>query len=141
MERIAFVQSVIQALERDGWLYKTDAGWSDFDVEIFASRWGHLYLTTVVEPHGYQKILLRCRMRTTWSLLAKLSFWGMAGLELLIIGVFRSNFPWLWLLLLTLPLFAWFIDSDRRNLQRIIVLLLDEIAGRYGSVKMRKAGH
>ncbi len=141
VERIAFVQSVIQALERDGWLYKTDAGWSDFDVEIFASRWGHLYLTTVVEPHGYQKILLRCRMRTTWSLLAKLSFWGMAGLELLIIGVFRSNFPWLWLLLLTLPLFAWFIDSDRRNLQRIIVLLLDEIAGRYGAVKMRKAGH
>ena len=139
-ERIGFVQNVILSLDKQGWQYKTDAGWSDFDIEIFASRWGHLYLTTVVEPHANNKVLLRCRMRTTWSLFAKLSFWCLAGLELLVIGIFRDNFPWLWLLLLTLPIFAWFIDSDRRNLQRIIVLLLDETALRYGAVKLRKAG-
>ncbi|MDB6028645.1 MAG: glycosyl transferase family 2 [Verrucomicrobiales bacterium] len=138
IERIEFVRLVIQTLEKQGWQYKADSGWSDFDIEIFASRWGHLYLTSVVEPHANEKVLLRCRMKTAWSLFAKLSFGTLAGLELLVIGIFRDNNPWLWLLLLTLPLFAWFIDSDRRNLQRVIVILLDEVAGRYGAKKFRK---
>ena len=84
---------VIQTLEKQGWQYKTDSGWSDFDIEIFASRWGHLYLTSVVEPYANEQVLLRCRMKTAWSLFAKLSFWTVAGLELLVIGVFRDNSP------------------------------------------------
>jgi cellulose synthase/poly-beta-1,6-N-acetylglucosamine synthase-like glycosyltransferase len=140
IERLEFVRNVIQVLEKQGWQYKTDAGWSDFDIEIFASRWGHLYLTTVVEPHQNDKILLRCRMTTAWSLFAKLSFWAVAGIQLLVIGFFRDQIPWLWLLLLTLPLFAWYIDSNGRNLQRVIVLLLDEVAGRSKAIKLRKAG-
>ncbi len=136
VERIDFVQRVTENLDRQGWQFKTDAGWSDFDIEVFASRWAHLYLTTVAEPHSHNKVSIRCRLRSAWSLFAKLSFWTIAGLELLVIGFARQSIPWLWLLLLTLPLFAWFIDADRRNLQRVIVVLLDDVAKRRGLMKL-----
>jgi hypothetical protein len=56
------------------------------------------------------------------------AFWSLCGFELLICGLLGPKLPWLWLLLLTLPLFVWFIRRQQRNLQSIMVVFLDELA-------------
>lgn len=138
IDRLDFIHGVLGALERQGWQFKTDAGWSEFDVELFGSRWSHLQLTTVAEPQPKKKQLIRCRLRTTWSLPAKVALCVAIGFELLIIGFVGQEMPWLWFILLTLPIFIWFMEQEQRDLQRLIVLQLDDVAKRHGLTKLKR---
>src|SRR5690606_14200935 len=131
--------SILARLEEQGWQYKTDTGWSEFDVEIFGNRWSHLQLTTVVEPHRGNKQMFRCRLRTTWSLPAKAAFWSAFGFDLLIIGFVGTALPWLWLLLLIQPAFIWFFDREQQDLKRVVSVMLDEIAKRRALLKVEKS--
>src|SRR5262249_37409723 len=99
-----------------------------FDVEIFGSRWNQLQLGTVAEDHAQGRHLLRCRLLVRWSLQSKVMFWGLAGLELLVLGLFSAWSHWIYLLLLLLPVFAWFLHRQGRNLQSMIVVFLDQLA-------------
>jgi hypothetical protein len=45
--------------------------------------------------------------------------------------------PALWLLLLTLPLFAWFLRREQRNLQSMIAVFLDELAKEWHLTKVQ----
>jgi hypothetical protein len=128
IDRLALVAGLLRHLDRQGWPNRADIGWSDYDVEVYDTRWSKLQLTTVTEEHPGGKQLIRCRLRPRWSLKAKLSFWLLCGLELVLVGLVASWRPWLWLLLLTLPLFAWFLRRQQRDLQSLIVVLLDRLA-------------
>ncbi|MEP6662626.1 MAG: glycosyltransferase [Verrucomicrobiota bacterium] len=136
MDRLDFVRGILERLEEQGWQYKTDSGWSEFDVEIFGNRWSHLQLTTVAEPHRGHKQLFRCRLKTSWSLPAQVAFAAALGFELLMIGIVGQVLPWLWLLLLIQPLLIWFFHREQRDLQRIIAVMLDEIAKRRALLKI-----
>ena len=57
-----------------------DIGWSDYDVEIYDTRWSRLQLTTVAEEHPEGKQLIRCRLRARWALRTKVAFWSLCGL-------------------------------------------------------------
>ncbi|HYG33856.1 MAG TPA: hypothetical protein VEC99_03675, partial [Clostridia bacterium] len=114
-------------------------GWSEYDVEIYGSRWSNLQLTTVAEDHGQGKYLARCRLCPRWSLQSKVAFWILGGLELLVLGIVGQWFPWwIWSLLLSLPLFAWFLHREQRNLQSILIVFLDELAKEWQMVKVPK---
>lgn len=128
VDRLAWVGSILNRLDQRGWPNKTDVGWSDYDVEIYDTRWSRLQLATVAETHPGGKQLFRCRLRPRWALRTKVAFWAVCGLELLLCGFLAPRLPWLWLLLLTLPLFAWFIQRQQRSLQSMISVLLDELA-------------
>lgn len=136
MDRLTFVKEILRRLDQQGWPNRSDIGWSEFDVEIYGSRWSSLQLTTVSEAHAGNKQMLRCRLRPRWSLLAKVLFWSLAGLELLVLGVLGPARPWLWLALLSLPLVAWFLISQERKLQSVIVVFLDAIARDWNLVKV-----
>ena len=58
-------------------------------------------------------------------------------MELLICGLVGPRLPWLWLLLLTLPLFVWFLRRQQRNLQSMIVVFLDELAKEWRLTKVQ----
>lgn len=137
-DRLDFVRNILMRLEEQGWQFKTDTGWSEFDVEIFGNRWTNLQLTTVAEPHCGEKQMFRCRLRTSWSLPAKVAFWSAFGFEMLIIGIVGNELPWLWLLLLIQPVFVWFFEREQRDLQRIMVVLLDDVAKRRGFSKVQQ---
>jgi GT2 family glycosyltransferase len=137
IDRLAFIGAVLRRLDQQGWPNKSDIGWSDFDVEIYGSRWSSLQLTTVAEDHPKNKQMLRCRLRARWSLQAKVAFWALCGFELLVLGFVGSWIPWLWALLLTLPLFAWFLRREQRNLQALVTVFLDELAKDWKLVKIR----
>ena len=122
-------------LDQQGWPNKADTGWCDYDLEVSGSRWSRLQLTTVTEQLTGANKLLRCRMRASWSLLARSSFWAACGLELLLAGLARDGF-WLWMLaLLGIPLltfFAWFLKQEVSNLKNVIASLVNEAARQRG---------
>jgi GT2 family glycosyltransferase len=137
IDRLALVADILQRLDQQGWRNKSDIGWSEYDLEIYGSRWSTLQLTTVAEDHPQNKQLIRCRLLTRWSLQAKVAFWSLCGFELLILGIVGGWLPWLWLLLLTLPLMAWFLRGEQRTLQSMIAVFLDELAKEWKMTKLQ----
>src|ERR1043166_9522484 len=139
LERVEFAACVIAELDRQGWPNRTDIGWSEFDVEIYGNRWSQVQLTTVSEDHPRGRRLIRCRLRARWSLQAKVAFWSLLGLELLVIGFFFSWLNGLGLLLLTLTGFAYFLSRQKRNLQSLLIVFLDELAKEWRLLKFPQA--
>jgi hypothetical protein len=139
INRFEFVADILRLLEQQGWPHKADIGWSEFDVELYGSRWSNLQLTTVTEDQAPAKHLLRCRLCPRWSLAAKVAFWSLAGLELLALGFAGHRYPWLWLLLLTLPLLAWFLRREQRTLQSMLVVFLNNLARKWALTRQPPA--
>ncbi|HEX7861665.1 MAG TPA: glycosyltransferase [Verrucomicrobiae bacterium] len=135
LDRTEFLSMIIERLDRYGWQHKVDAGWNRYDVQISGSAWSVLQLTTVSEALGHGKQLLRCRLRPTWTWFAKAFFWLMLAAELTVIGFLGRESSWPYLLLLTLPLYIWFLAQDHRNLQRLIAVFIDELAS---EMKLKK---
>jgi hypothetical protein len=128
LDRLALVADTLRQLDQQGWPNKTDTGWSDYDVEVHDTRWSRLQITTVAEEHPKGKQLIRYRLRGRWALRSKVVFWSICGFELLLCGLVARDQPWLWLLLLTLPAFAWFLRREQRSLQSMFVVFLDILA-------------
>jgi hypothetical protein len=95
-------------------------------------------MATVAEPHAGGKQLLRCRLRTAWSLSAKVALCGILGFELVLIGFIWHTLWQIWFLLLTVPAFAWYVIHDQRDLQRLISVVLDDIAQKNGMIKIKR---
>jgi len=136
-DRYFFLQGVLSKLHAEEWQYKTDAGWSDHDVEIFGSRWSRLRLTTVTEELGRGKRVFRCRLKANWSLPARIAFWAACGAESLVIAMLTPAHPWIWLLLLSLSVFGWWLERQKRNVLLWIDALLDEVAAEQNLVKIQ----
>ena len=136
MERVEFVNAILRRLDEQGWPSKTDAGWSDHDVEVFGTRWSRLQIVTASEAYVSNRRLFRVRLRAAWSLAATMAFWGALGVELLIIGFIAPDQPWLWMLLLTMPIFGWYLEQEKRNLQQLIAAFLDDVAKQRKLVKL-----
>ena len=136
LDRLALVAEILRRLEQKGWPNKSDIGWSDYDVEVSDTRWTRLQITTVAEEHPDSKQLIRCRLTARWAQRTRAIFWALCGLELFVCGLAGPQFPWLWLLLLTLPAFAWFIGGEQRNLQSMMVVFLDDLARDWRLIKV-----
>lgn len=140
LNRFAWVGDIVRRLEQRGWPHRADIGWSEYDMQIYDTRWSKLQFATVVEDWANGKRLLRCRLRGCWSLRAKVAFWSLFGLELLVLGLAGTHVLWPWLLLLTLPVTAWLLRRQQRKLQSIMVVLLDEAAKEWKLAKAQRQG-
>ncbi len=136
VDRYTFLNVVVAKLDQEQWQTKTDTGWADHDLEIFGPRWSRLRLTTVTEQLDRGRINLRCRLETHWSLSAKILFWMLLGTELLVISLLASIQPWIWMLLLTLPLANWILEHEQLLMQQSIAALLDEAASSLSLTKL-----
>ncbi len=136
MDRVDYVAAMIRELQARGWPNKSDVGWSDYDLEIIGSRWSRLLLVTVAEDYPEKRQLVRCRLRAAWSFQAKVVFWALLALELVFIGMTGFQRVWPWLILLTLPLFWWFVGREGRKLQSVVTVFLDQLAKARGLVKI-----
>jgi hypothetical protein len=136
LDRLAFAAEILRRLDQQGWPNKSDIGWSDYDVEVSDTRWSKLQLTTVAEEHPQDKQLIRCRLRARWAVRTRLAFWALCGFELLICGLAGPRFHWLWALLLTLPLFVWYLRREQRNLQSMLIVFLDDLAKEWHLTKV-----
>ncbi len=137
IDRVQFLKVIQNKLEQEGWSHRVDSGWSNYDIEIFGSRWITIQLITASELYPEGKQAFKCRIKTVWSLPAKAAFWGLFALELLVIGIIGKSTAWIWMILLTLPLVHWYFASEERTLRSIMVLVLDEIAKSLGLIKIK----
>jgi O-antigen biosynthesis protein len=136
IDRLEYVAAIVRELQERGWPNKSDVGWSEYDVEIPGSRWSHLLLVTVAEDHPDERQLIRCRLNAVWSFQAKVVFWALFGLELAFIGFAGFDRIWPWYILLTLPVFIWFVGRERRKLQSVVTVFLDQLAKARSLVKI-----
>ena len=136
VERLDYVAAILRRLQERGWPAKSDVGWSDYDVEIAGSRWSRLLLVTVAEDHPQDRQLVRCRLRAAWSFQAKVAFWALLALALAVIGMVGFDHVWPWFILLTLPVFGWFVGRERRKLQSVVTVFLDQLGKELGFVKI-----
>jgi GT2 family glycosyltransferase len=136
VDRFAFLDGVLKLLEVEGWQTKLDTGWNDHDVEIYGQKWARLRLTTVSEDLSGGKMVIRGRLDANWSLRAKLYFWVLLALEVVVVALLRDTQPWLWMMLLSVPLLGWFFEQEKHNLQGIIAGLLDTIGSKLGMAKI-----
>jgi GT2 family glycosyltransferase len=136
IDRVELVRDVLRRLDAAGWPNKSDAGWSEFDIELFGNHWNSVQLTTVVEDHHQGRSLVRLRLRPHWTVEGWTVFWGLLGLELLAVGFLHGWSSWRWLLLLCgLPL-VWYVRRQARQLQSMVVVFLDQTAEEWGLTKL-----
>lgn len=60
-DRTELLEEAVRTWEQRGWVVKLDAGWSDYDVEVYGDIWSVLRICTVQEDHGSGKRLIRAR--------------------------------------------------------------------------------
>ena len=65
-----------------------------------------------------------------------MTFWSLLGLDLLVIGFFDNWLNGLGLLLLTLTAFVYFLSRQKRDLQSLLIVFLDELAKEWRMLKM-----
>ncbi|HEV8542559.1 MAG TPA: glycosyltransferase [Verrucomicrobiae bacterium] len=135
LDRVEFLRLIIERLDQQGWQHKVDAGWNKYDVQIYGSAWSLVQLVTVGEVLGHGKQILRARLAPGTTLFAKAIICSILGAELTLIGFLGRQVWWPYLILLTLPLFVWFLAKDQRDLQRLIAVFIDELAS---EVKLKK---
>jgi hypothetical protein len=129
LDRTEFLAGIIERLDRQGWQNKVDAGWNDYDVQVYGSAWSLVQMITVAETLGHGKQILRARLKAGGTPFAKAVFWTILGAQMLVIGFLGRQAWWPYLLLLSMPLFAWFLAKDQRDLQRLLGVFMDELAG------------
>jgi glycosyltransferase involved in cell wall biosynthesis len=147
VDRMAFLARLLERLDQRGWPNKPDTGWSPHDVEIFGPRWSRLELTTAAEYYTGGREIIRCRLVARWSFLARALFWSVTGTLLVIIG-FVGRWPlaaetpagpirwWIWALLVLLPPLAWWLNSAKLHLLRLIATFTDDLAREFKLVKL-----
>jgi GT2 family glycosyltransferase len=128
VDRVQFIADLLRRLDSMGWPNKSDIGWSEFDVELFGNRWNSVQLTTVAEDHHQGRCLVRARLRPRWTLEARMAFWALLGLEVVILGLLPGWGAWRWVILFSVLPIVWFIRHQARHLQSMIVIFLDEAA-------------
>lgn len=139
VERKAFVEAVLEKLRAAGWARRKGSGWCDFDLEVFGGRWCRCQLITVTEWHTGGREMLRVRLRTRWSLVARVALAGSVALALAGARAWEHS-PWMSLLPLLLPLgVAATAFAEGRSLRRILSVLLDQVAAGLGFKKVNRA--
>jgi hypothetical protein len=127
-DRYAFLGTLLARLEQDSWQVRADTGWSDYDLEVLEARWARLRLMTASEYLEKGRIMLRCRLETKWSPAAKVLFCGLFAAEMLLASLIGPTQPWVWMILLTLPVIGWILEFQQSKLRRAVAVLLDEVA-------------
>jgi O-antigen biosynthesis protein len=137
VDRYAFLQAVLTQLSREGWEWRSDLGWEDYDLEIYGRRWSRVRLVTVAEPLDDGRQTLRCRVRAAWSMAGGTALATLLGATLIVCGLLDATHPWIWLLCTAVPVLGFLIERERRLVRRILVALLDEVAREQGLVNLK----
>ncbi|MGC8829521.1 MAG: glycosyltransferase [Verrucomicrobiia bacterium] len=138
IDRIKFLKTIQEKLEQEGWSHRVDSGWSDYDIEIFGSRWTTIQLITASELYPEGKQVFKCRLSSAWSLPTKALFWGILAVELLLIGVLGKYSAFVWMILLSMPLMLWYLANEEKTLRSVVVYFLDEHAKSLGLIKLKQ---
>ena len=135
IERLTFLDRMLQILDRDRWQAHIDSGWDEYDVCIYGDRLSRVFVQTVAENHGGQKRLLRVKLTANWTFLAKVGFAQTVGLALIIRNL-TADFPWAPAFLIVIPLVALYFHLRTRRTMRLGIALMDYTARELGLTRL-----
>jgi len=127
LDRLEFLHAILDRLDTARWLVRADTGWTRHDFEIMPSTWTRLRFSTVTEELELGRRHFRCRLVDRLSLLAWVLLGFVAGALVVLIALFSTAFPWIWLLLLLLPLLKWYFASEAELHKSLLVYHLKEV--------------
>ncbi len=133
-DRPAFLAELLEALKARRLEARMATEWSRHDLEVARSSWSRLWLSTVTEELPKARKLLRCRVRTVWTLGAALALGVTAAGVLLATGLLASRSEWIWMSPLALPVLYFLFEHDARRLERLVVAVTVETGMRAGLV-------
>lgn len=142
IERFAFLEKLLELLDRDRWQARPDSGWDEFDVTVYGDRFSKVAIKTVSENHGGNKRLLRGHLTTAWSLRAKIFFSLTIAITVMAVNVATHLTPLAWWplpALLLIPLVTGYLHQRARRTLRLGLGLLDYTAKELGLVKLDTA--
>ena len=124
VDRYQFLAAILAKLDRAGWTYRTDTGWTSHDVEVLTHVWTRLHLTTVSEDLGQDKRNFFCRIHASWSLPARILLaLTVFGIVLVVTSLVEQH-PWAWLSLIVLPLVIWIIEDEALQQRKTLAALV-----------------
>jgi hypothetical protein len=137
IDRFRLLEGLKEKLIQARWTFREDTGWQPFDLEVQNDGWVWLQLTTTHEDLELGRRNIRCRFRTGWSAKVTFSFWALVVAEVVGIKMIAHDWPWAWMLLLTLPLFMMVIEHREYQTAGSTNSLLQEVAEALGLVVVR----
>lgn len=136
VDRFRFLAGVLAKMERAGWIYRIDTGWTAYDLEVMPHIWTRLRLTTVGEDLEQGKKSYRCRIYASWSLPAKiLMALALVGV-LIVLASLAVAYPWAWMSLMVLPLVLWMIEDEADHQKKALAQLVRSAAGEHSMVEI-----
>ncbi|MCX7722891.1 MAG: glycosyltransferase [Verrucomicrobiae bacterium] len=138
LTRYELIGAIIRELELRGWPYRTDSGWSNYDIEIGGDRLIRLELVTVAEEHGANRRVLRCRLRPRSTFSARAIWLGLGSFIVVFLGLCAGTTRWAFVSLVLVPIYWWVLAQRRRLMQRVGANLIDAVAEKLGVTKLDK---
>lgn len=130
-DRLHLLEEIKREVQAAGWRHRVDSGWAGWDMEIYASRYVHVRLTTATEVHPHRGKLTRVRveaMMSKFCLILLLGALMMTGLLLMYLWPFSRT-------AVLLPLTVWTMFLvNRWYVSNPVLGLIDEVAEKAGFV-------
>ncbi len=138
-DRYRFLEAIQNQAAAQSRPPRLDSGWDGFDLELQASAWNRIQLTTVTEELDQGRRNIRCRLDARWSARSKILFALLIAITAIVISLLRQSLPWIWMTLALLPLAVWFVEEDRLLRQAAFAGLLDSAAAEQGLISVKPA--
>ncbi len=140
VNRYQLLQRILQRWESEGWQWKPDTGWGDYDAEVYGPRWSRIRLTTVGEEADGGRKLFRCRIAAYSSLRARLVLGSIMGGLLLVFESWLRAEPWVAVLGALIPLWIWCVESEKHLVKRLVTQSIQAAAGDIGLTSVTTTG-
>ena len=131
---------ILKRWDEEGWQWRPDSGWGEYDAEIYGPRWSRLRLTTVAEESSGGRKLLRCRLATGASLRARLGLGAMVLGLILVLEAWATAWAWPWLLVALVPLWVWRVELEKQLVRRLVATSIREVADELGLTVLNGPG-
>ena len=118
-DRYQLLDRVLKRWADEGWQWRPDTGWGDYDAEIYGPRWSRLRLITVAEESSGGRRWLRCRLSLGSSLRARWTLGAMVVGLMVAMEAWAAAGPWVALVLAVIPLWVWRVESEKHLVQSV----------------------
>jgi GT2 family glycosyltransferase len=130
-ERLHLIEAIVKRATAEGWRLRTDEGWQNWDVEVYASRYVKVRISSATEIHGGGAMLTRVRVKPLMSkfcLVLTISLCMLSGLLLLHLWPFSRPSA-----LIPVVMAAMYLTNKVR-VTRPVLWLIDSAASELGFV-------
>ncbi len=139
--RLLLLDQIKEEVKAVGWRYRLDSGWSGWDLQIYASRYVNILITTATEHHHHVGKLTRVRVEPRMSNFCKVLLGASSLLTALLL---LQDYLWPFSRpAVLIPLTWWAMYAvNRWRVTRPVLGMIDEVAERihYWPVPAKRTG-